>query len=341
MNPEVQVLTDTAGSDRAWRVSVVVPAYERVGPLRALLDSLLEQRLSVGAFEVIVANDGSGPELADAVRSYAAAFERLVLVTAPNAGPGIARNRGARVARSEILTFIDSDCLATPGWLDHLAAAVENGSGMAHGSVRSSVPRMEPFIHSFQLEGPGTPTGIFAIRRTLFERLGGFDPKLSRAGEDHAFFARAKAAGILPDFVADASVLHPPRLKRVAIRGVAGSDQLDWGETVRAVCGLAPEWRARYAGENRRLLLKAAVKAGLLFVPFVLPFGRPWIWTSGFALLFTLAFGKWLRANRALAAAKEPIRVPFGDAVRYALLFAFADALALLERARYRILFFK
>ena len=45
------------------------------------------------------------------------------LITQPNSGPGVARNRGAADAQRDLLTFTDDDCSPSPAWLHTLAEA--------------------------------------------------------------------------------------------------------------------------------------------------------------------------------------------------------------------------
>src|SRR5947199_7114967 len=49
----------------------------------------------------------------------------LLVETAERLNPAAARNRGAAVARGERLLFTDADCRPAPGWVAHLAAALD------------------------------------------------------------------------------------------------------------------------------------------------------------------------------------------------------------------------
>src|SRR5262245_4690017 len=110
------------------RVSVVIPTHERPVPLLALLESLAAETLARGAFEVVIADDGSGPAIAAIADRFAARFASFRFVTGENAGPGVARNRGVAAASAPILAFTDSDCLVRPGWLEALIAPIEAGA---------------------------------------------------------------------------------------------------------------------------------------------------------------------------------------------------------------------
>lgn len=51
-------------------ISVIIPTYNRADLLRSSLESLLRQKLSKSAFEVIVVNDGSTDSTEDICQSF-------------------------------------------------------------------------------------------------------------------------------------------------------------------------------------------------------------------------------------------------------------------------------
>jgi glycosyltransferase involved in cell wall biosynthesis len=110
-------------------VSVIVATYEWPQALDAVLYALSEQ--SDPEFDVVVADDGSGPETTATVERWAATFgDRLRHVRQDDAGYRLARakNLGARAASGDFLAMIDGDSVprrafvqamrssATPGW---------------------------------------------------------------------------------------------------------------------------------------------------------------------------------------------------------------------------------
>jgi glycosyltransferase involved in cell wall biosynthesis/GT2 family glycosyltransferase len=111
------------------RVSVVVSTYDWPEALDVLLEALAEQ--SDGDFEVVVADDGSGPATGAVVESWRGRFgDRLSHVWQPDQGYRLARarNLGALSSSGDVLAFLDGDCLparhfvralrasALPGW---------------------------------------------------------------------------------------------------------------------------------------------------------------------------------------------------------------------------------
>lgn len=95
-------------------VTVVVPVRARTAMLRRLLESLS------GGPPVIVVDDGSADWEENARVAYegGARFMRHMSCR----GPGAARNTALRVIETPLVAFIDSDCVAPPGWLSPLLA---------------------------------------------------------------------------------------------------------------------------------------------------------------------------------------------------------------------------
>jgi GT2 family glycosyltransferase len=317
------------------RASVVIPAFRRVDELRTAVLSVAAQRLVAGSFEMIIADDGSAPYSEPLARELAHRFERLTFVTGPNAGPGVARNRGVACARADVVAFLDSDCIADPGWLEAIVSAVEASDCVARGPMRSSVPRMEPWIHTITVESSLAPApgANLALRRLTFERLGGFSPRVSRFGEDHEFTARALQHGVPEVFVDEAVVQHPPRLKRFELPfGKSRADAKRWASDARSFLDHTPSQRAAWAAANRRLLLGGTLKWLIAATPAaMLPICPP-VALSGYATFFAAALLRRRRTNEALERAGEPFRVPLGDALQYGAVMPVLDLLTYAER---------
>ena len=111
------------------QISVVVTTYNRPDALTAVLRSLGKQ--DDRDFEVVVADDGSGPDTEAVIkRAQATLPVPLSHVWQEDAGfrAGAARNRATARARGDYLIYLDGDCLvphhfvrahralAEPGW---------------------------------------------------------------------------------------------------------------------------------------------------------------------------------------------------------------------------------
>ncbi len=303
---------ETAARSRP-RASVVIPTYRRTDELKALLDSLIPEIGPDSNIEVVVSDDGSGPEVEEVVSGYKSRFPTLRYITGKNGGPGVARNRGVGAAAADVLLFVDSDCLVHPGWARALAGAIEAGASIAFGPTRSSVPWLEPFVHSIYFEDELLGATNVAFQRRTFEALGGFRTDLSHIAEDRDLFARARAAGIVPLRVTEAVVDHPPRLKKIRLPLIFGDPR--HFRDLRAFYESHPDIRAQDVRVNRTLFAKGAVKLMLGMTPFGLP------------AFVAHSLLKRRQVNRHLAAADVDFRVAVGDAVKYGLLQPVNDLL--------------
>jgi glycosyltransferase involved in cell wall biosynthesis len=133
-------------------LSVVVSTYEWPEALDAVLRGFADQ--TDNDFELVVADDGSGPAAAEVVARWKASFgERVSHVWQEDAGFRLARVRdlGALATRGDYLVFVDGDCVprrrfiasirraASPGWF--LAGKrADLGPGLSRAVLDDCVP---------------------------------------------------------------------------------------------------------------------------------------------------------------------------------------------------------
>lgn len=217
---DLSLVTLRAEASARPAVTVVVPVRDRPRELAACLASLRALRHPRQLLDVVVVDDGSArpPDVPDGVR---------LLRLPASAGPAGARNAGARAARGEVLAFVDSDCLADPGWLEALLPELADpdvaavGGRVLAASERSWLERYEAVRSPLDLgavraaAGPGRPvpylvTANLVVRRSDFDRIGGFDERL-RWGEDVELCWRLHRAGRRLVYQPDGRVRHRHR----------------------------------------------------------------------------------------------------------------------------------
>jgi len=88
-------------------VSVVVPVYRVEAYLPACIDSLLAQ--TYRNLDIILVDDGSPDRCGEICDDYAERDSRVRVVHQANAGLSGARNAGLRIARGDLVAFVDSD----------------------------------------------------------------------------------------------------------------------------------------------------------------------------------------------------------------------------------------
>src|SRR3954452_1930420 len=226
-------------------ISIVVPTRNRANRLRALLASLAEQ--DGPPFEVIVVDNASEDDTLAAVAEADEAVDahvRELQLPKPHR-PAVARNRGWRSARGELVVFTDDDVVAAPGWLAALHAAHERDpDALVQGRTEPDpreAHRLSAFSRSQSASGPGPwfQTCNIAYPRALLERLGGFDETFwEAAGEDTDLGWRgveAGARGIYEPNALNWHAVHEPgalqlirstQKWRLAVRNLARHPQL-------------------------------------------------------------------------------------------------------------------
>ncbi|MEQ1864036.1 MAG: glycosyltransferase family A protein, partial [Micropepsaceae bacterium] len=194
----------------APRLSVAISTFRRATGLKRLLEALRPQIEGRPAREVVVVNDGSHDAAYEiVVRSFADMVGYQPLPE--NVGIARARNTVAASARGAYLVFTDDDCVPPSSWLDWLEARLDANPeiDVLIGTTQPRLPDRPRFIervngHYALIPAPhGTAavplfaTANVAIRRELFERVGGFGfaQGFTGAGEDTELSSRLAAAG--------------------------------------------------------------------------------------------------------------------------------------------------
>jgi hypothetical protein len=216
--------------------------------------------------EIIVVDDGSTEELRSVVTDSGTDVLRL----SRNSGPSSARNLGARHARGDILLFVDSDLVVAPGAVNALIQRLEAdptvaaafGSYDNHPQAKGVVSQYRNLLHHYvhqtgNVEASTFWAGFGAIRRSVFEAVGGFDEKrFPRCIEDIELGGRLRRAGHRIILAKDIQGTH---LKRWTLRSVIKTD----------VCCRAIPW-TRLIMEQKQapddLNLKAGQRASVALV---------------------------------------------------------------------------
>lgn len=186
--------------------TVVIPLYNKQRTIARAVASIRAQTLQ--DFEVVIVDDGSTDASAQVLADCGAlADPRFRCVHQANAGPGAARNAGARLARGRCLAFLDADDEWLPGHLAHAAQALQSGrsevyvsaydTGAEHQALQvnllqqciaqSGLWRLPPDLGPVDAKRivDACQVSCLVVDRALFWRLGGFYEKhRSTFGED-------------------------------------------------------------------------------------------------------------------------------------------------------------
>jgi succinoglycan biosynthesis protein ExoM len=210
-------------------VSIIIPTFRR--PQRALeaARSALTQVCGETFEVVLVDNDPVG-----SARSMLKAIDdpRIVVVHEPRAGVANARNAGLRVARGEMIAFLDDDEIAPSTWLDELLRVQKTSQcDVVFGPVRTKLvdpPRKHrAYYEAFFARDPGHAEGeidhVYGCGCSLIRRgaLPSPEPFCAErneiGGEDDLLFQRMVETGARFAWAPGAWVWETPEPSRMTL----------------------------------------------------------------------------------------------------------------------------
>lgn len=270
-------------------VSIVVPTYNRHNQITQTVSALREQNLSKDSYEIIVVDDGSTPPVEISFDDIFPAFQVLRVEGIERSA---ARNAGAKIAKGEVIIFIDDDMMVSQDFVSsHLQAHSEWSNGLAVGRITLKEDDMKTPFGRFrhQLEITYVPTtrglvesknfcaaGNMSIKRERFFILGGFDENLN-SGEDQDFALRHTAQDGQIVFLPEAVGVHYDTA--LDIRSYCRRSE--WGnEFVEKFCRKHPEFTdniernringfVRFGNEPLGLSINKIIKSLLAAKPVV------------------------------------------------------------------------
>jgi glycosyltransferase involved in cell wall biosynthesis len=174
-------------------VTAVIPVHNGEDFVAEAIESVLGQ--SQPALECIVIDDGSTDATRDAVLQFG---DAVTYIHRSQSGVAAARNHGTRLARAELVAFLDHDDVWLPTKLERqLQALSESGAAMALCAVyvidsartvlatKRVSPRNDLLTGMLLFDGTTTvscsSTGL--MRREALVAMGGFDTALSMSAD--------------------------------------------------------------------------------------------------------------------------------------------------------------
>jgi glycosyltransferase involved in cell wall biosynthesis len=175
-------------------ISIVIPCRGHAVDLARCLASLYAQQ-SAAAFEVLVVDSAQDPQVAQAAAAFPSV--RLILAATPLLA-GAARNLGVRHAASEVIGFVDADCVVQAGWIEAALDTIRQGAVLGGGAIRDLQPwhwfassdnRLQ--YADFPTGRPAGASGYFpganlVVLRSAFDAVQGFDAE-APSGQDVLF----------------------------------------------------------------------------------------------------------------------------------------------------------
>ncbi|MFD1007289.1 glycosyltransferase family 2 protein [Oceanisphaera ostreae] len=236
-------------------VSVIIPTYHDWDRLQLCINGLSVQSYNQSWFEVIVVNNAPDDINADFIVP-----ENAVVIDEDKPGSYAARNAALKIAKGDVVAFLDSDCIPDSKWLEEGVKALTSSD-----KVERVAGKVELFFTGYPLSAAECYEKGFAFRqesnvnkgvsvtanlfvyRQLFEQYGMFDDSLLSGG-DFEWNRRASVAGSSIVYSSAAIVRHPARnslsellkkANRVALGSVAINKKTDKLARFRQVVDVA------------------------------------------------------------------------------------------------------
>lgn len=172
------------------KLSIIIPTKNEEKYLPILLSQIKKQNFK--DYEIIVADAESRDKTVEIAKSFGCIIVKGGL-------PAKGRNEGAKVAKGEILLFMDADNIFLPdGFFEKLIFEFEKRKlGVASFPLYPAgnlIDKIAYFIYNkwVKISQNFLPhaTNSILIRKEVFEKIGGFDEEI-KIGEDHDLARRA------------------------------------------------------------------------------------------------------------------------------------------------------
>lgn len=197
---------------RNQTISLVICAYNEENYIGACLDYA---RINSGRnlLEIIVIDNASTDRTAEIAQTR----KGVRVVREEKKGLTRARQRGFEEAKGDIIAYIDADTLMMPNWTDTVRDEFKKNTDLAVLSgpyIYYDVGKYDKFLVQlywyllalpvYWLVGYMVIGGNFAVRKTVLEKMNGFDTTIEFYGEDTDIARRASKFGKVkfkPDFL--------------------------------------------------------------------------------------------------------------------------------------------
>lgn len=231
-------------------ITAVVCTYNRAVSLQALLETISKQELRFETFEVLVIDNSSTDRTRMVVSKATHQLPNLRYAFESKQGLSHARNRGWMEAKGRYVGFVDDDCQVPPQWLRIATGLIERYSPTVFGGpykATFSSPKPGWFRDIYGESTLGTEPrwledgeylsgGNFFMRRSVFQEIGGFDPKLGVSGETPGFGEETDLLRRIRMKLPEAGIYYEPELYVFHSVG-AKKMQLSWVARIRFADG--------------------------------------------------------------------------------------------------------
>ena len=325
---------------KSMLVSVIVPVYNGGVFLDNCLDALLTSNYP--SFEMIVVDDGSTDDSVEISRRKRVS---VLSTQQTRSGPANARNVAAAGAQGEILLFVDADVVVKRDTLSKIVSVFEQNPNIAalfgsyddEPAATNFLSQYKNLQHHYVHQNSNSDASTFwaglgAIRREVFNSVGGFDCKQFPVPsiEDIELGVRLRKAGHRILLAKDIQAKHLKKWEVLSlIRTEIFCRALPWSKLILTHQGLINDMNLKTTDRM------SAVLVGLSVAIFPLVF-----WKTPFVLLLAALLIAILYLNRNIFIFFATVRGPVFAAMAYPwqfMYFLYSGACFAVCLARYAL----
>lgn len=195
-------------------VTIILPIRNEASYIARCLDAVVAQDYPRDKIEILVVDGQSDDGTHEIVMRFSARDPRVRLMDNPNRIVPTALNRAIRAARGEVIIRVDGHAVIAPDYVRRCVEILgETGAECVGGAITTmgetyvarAIARAQssPFgvgsaAFRYAREAQYVDTLAFgAYRRTVFERVGGFDEELVRNQDDEFNFRLVRSGGTI------------------------------------------------------------------------------------------------------------------------------------------------
>lgn len=176
-------------------VSIIIPVYNEENYIGSCLTSVRQLDYRADLIEVIVVDNGSEDRTIEIVKNFNCRIEVF-----PKINVSALRNRGAKIARGNILAFLDADCTVECDWIKNALTKFNDPQVGVVGCSKFLIPDNSSWIEKAwnsqkkKIEGyvSWVGSGNLIIKKDLFEGLDGFNEGIITSEDCDLCFKLAK-----------------------------------------------------------------------------------------------------------------------------------------------------
>ncbi len=197
---------------------MIVPVRDGESTIADCIDAILATDYPHDRREVLIVDNASTDGTASLIESRPVTY-----LHEPTPGVSNARNRGIAEGSGEILAFVDADCLVEPQWLAELVRPFEDpevgavAGDLQHAPATTAAERQAARLlgnwqqFAFNSDPAYPITANAAYRRDVIDRIGPFDPHMTRAQDVELGLRFQERSGLRLAYAERATARHRNR----------------------------------------------------------------------------------------------------------------------------------